>query len=83
MQKCVEKWLDTWIGVIQKVHLLKTSKFWLTFLLLFVPFRFTCTTHSSYVCFSEFRYAYEFSNEKLGSEKRKKDYVFCKLNIKD
>ena len=27
--------------------------------------------------------AYEFLNEKLRSEKRKKNYYFCKLKIKD
>ena len=27
--------------------------------------------------------AYEFLNEKLRSEKREKNYFFCKLNIKD
>ena len=27
--------------------------------------------------------AYEFSNEKSGSEKREKNFFFCKLNVKD
>ena len=63
----------------------------LTTLLLFVPVRFTCTPPpSTYIRFSEFtryqkkfRDCYEFSNEKSGNEKRKQNYFFCKINIKD
>ena len=31
----------------------------------------------------KFRDVYELSNEKSGNEKRQKNFVFCKLSIKD